>query len=175
MQPDLNANIKHRLQTRRRPYKAQLCAFPEGEREIISRLAVNLLAEEGTPRTLSLVAETGGMVVGHIAFSPVIIDNNENVQGYILAPLGVKPEYQKRRIGAKLIEYGMQQLSVMGVNVVFVYGDPKYYGRFGFSADAAHQYLTPFQLQYPFGWQAIVLNEYDIENSPGPESVKNHQ
>ena len=146
--------------------RVHLCAFPEGEREIVSKLAIDLLSEEMTPQTISLVAETDGAIVGHIAFSPVTIDNNDNFQGYILAPLGVKPDYQKRHIGSKLIEYGMQQLSIMGVNVVFVYGDPKYYGRFGFSADAAHQYTTPYKLQYPFGWQAIMLNKCDIEKSP---------
>jgi len=51
----------------------------------------------------------------------------------------------------------------MGVSIVFVYGDPKYYGRFGFNTDAASQYKTPYNLQYPFGWQAILLNECDIE------------
>jgi len=146
--------------------RVHLCAFPQGEREIVSKLAIDLLFEETTPQTISLVAETDGAIVGHIAFSPVIIDNNENFQGYILAPLGVKPDYQKRRIASKLIECGIQQLSVMGVNVVFVYGDPKYYGRFGFSADAAHQYTTPYKLLYPFGWQAVVLNECDIIKPP---------
>jgi putative acetyltransferase len=141
-------------------------AFPKGESEIVSKLAVDLLSEKTRPQTISQVAETDGAIVGHTAFSPVIIDNNEELQGYILAPLGVKTDYQKRRIGSKLIEYGMQQLSAMGVNVVFVYGDPQYYGRFGFSADAAHQYTTPYKLQYPFGWQAIVLKEFDIERPP---------
>lgn len=146
--------------------KVYLCAFPENESGIVSRLAVDLLFERTMPQTISLVAETDGALVGHIAFSPVKIDNNENFQGYILAPLGVIPDYQKQRIGSKLTEHGIQQLSVTGVNVVFVYGDPKYYGRFGFSADAAHQYTTPYQLHYPFGWQAIVLKECSIENPP---------
>jgi putative acetyltransferase len=146
--------------------RVYLCAFSEGEREIVSKLAIDLLSEKTVPQTISLVAETAGAIVGHVAFSPVIIDNHEQFQGYIIAPLGVKPDYQKRRIGSKLIEYGMQQLSVTGINVVFVYGDPTYYSRFGFSADAAHQYTTPYRLQYPFGWQAIVINECDIEQSP---------
>ena len=139
-----------------------LCAFPEGEREIVSKLAINLLSERTTPQTISLVAETEGAVVGHVAFSPVTIDNNENLQGYILAPLGVKPDYQKRRIGSKLIEGGMQQLLKMGVNILFVYGDPEYYSKFCFSADVADRYTPPYKLQYPFGWQAIVLNECNI-------------
>ena len=144
-----------------------LCAFPEGEREIVSKLAVNLLSENTTPKTISLVAETEGAVVGHIAFSPVTIGNNENFQGYILAPLGVKPDYQKQHIGSRLIESGMQQLLKMGVNILFVYGDPIYYSRFGFSTDIAAQYNPPYELQYPFGWQAIVLNECEIANPHG--------
>jgi len=146
--------------------RVHLCAFPEGEREIVSKLAIDLLSEKTTPHTISIVAEADGAIVGHIAFSPVIIDSNENFQGYILAPLGVKPNYQKRRIGSKLIEYGMQHMSIMGINVVFVYGDPKYYCRFGFSVEAAHQYTTPYKLQYPFGWQAIVINEFNIKEQP---------
>ena len=53
----------------------------------------------------------------------------------------------------------MERLSKMGVNVLFVYGDPKYYGKFGFNADLASGYSPPYELQYPFGWQAIILNE----------------
>ena len=146
--------------------RVYLCAFPEGESKLISKFAIDLLSDKTTPRTISLVAEADNAMVGHIAFSPVRIDRNENFRGYILAPLGVKTDYQRRSIGTKLIEQGIKQLSVMGVNVVFVYGDPKYYGRFGFSADAAHPYTTPYKLQYPFGWQAIVLNECEIDKPP---------
>ena len=136
-----------------------LCAFPEGEKKIVSTLAVNLLSEETSPETISLVAEADGAVVGHICFSPVTVNNNKSWKGYILAPLGIKPEYQKRQVGSKLIESGIERLSKMGVNVLFVYGDPKYYGRFGFNANLATGYSPPYDLQYPFGWQAIILNE----------------
>jgi putative acetyltransferase len=142
-----------------------LCAFPAGERKIVSKLASSLLTERTTPQTISLVAETGGAVVGHAAFSPVTIASKDNSQGYILAPVGVKPEYQKRHIGSALIESGMRQLLNMDVNILFVYGDPEYYSRFGFSAVVAAQYTPPYKLQYPFGWQAIVLNECKIEES----------
>ena len=154
------------IQDRDDVQRVHLCAFPEGENEIVSKLAMDLLSEKTTPQTLSLVAETDGAIVGHIAFSPVTMDSHKHLQGYILAPLGVKPDYQKRRIGSQLIEYGMQQMSVMGVNVVFVYGDPKYYGRFGFTAEVALQFTPPYPLQYPYGWQAIVLNEFEIGKPP---------
>ncbi|MEM7595090.1 MAG: N-acetyltransferase [Cyanobacteria bacterium P01_A01_bin.83] len=143
-----------------------LCAFAKDEREIVSKLSINLLFEETTPPIISLVAETGGAVVGHVAFSPVVIDNNEDLQGYILAPLGVKPDYQNRGIGSKLVDSGIQRLLNVGVNILFVYGDPKYYSRFGFSADTAALYIPPYKLQYSHGWQAIILNEYQNIKSP---------
>lgn len=139
--------------------EVNLCAFPEGENKIVSTLAVSLLSEETIPETISLVAEIDAAVVGHIAFSPVSVESNEKWKGYILAPLGVKPEYQKRQVGSKLIESGIERITKKGVNALFVYGDPKYYGKFGFNADAAIRYMPPYELQYPFGWQAIALNE----------------
>lgn len=143
-----------------------LAAFPEGEGEIISKLAVDLLSEETTPLTVSLVADADGVAVGHVAFSPVAIDSTVSIQGYILAPLAVKPDHQKRRIGSLLVESGMQRLSDMRVGILFVYGDPKYYGRFGFSVEAAEGYVPPYALRYPFGWQGIVLRDSGAEGSP---------
>lgn len=143
-----------------------LAAFDEGEREIVAKIATDLLAEETTPQTISLLAESQGDVVGHVAFSPVTIGTDENCQGYILAPLAVKPDHQKRRIGSELIEHGMQQLSNRGVDILFVYGDPDYYSRFGFSVDAAARYIPPYKLQYPSGWQGIALKEPGTETSP---------
>ncbi len=147
--------------------RIHLRAFPESESERVAKLAMDLLAESTTPETLSFVAETEGAVVGHVALSPVLIASNQDFRAYILAPLGISPESQKRRIGSKLIENGLQRLSLMEVNVVFVYGDPNYYRRFGFSTDVAQQYIPPYKLQYPFGWQATVLNQCAIGEATG--------
>ncbi len=133
---------------------------------MVATIAINLLSEETTPPTISLVAEADGAVVGHVAFSPVTAVSDETFRGYILAPLAVRPAHQKRGIGSKLIESGLQQLAGMDVDVVFVYGDPKYYSKFGFSPDAAERYTPPYRLQYPFGWQGIVLKASGSERSP---------
>jgi len=140
-----------------------LCAFPENERVIVSALAVSLLSESTNPPTISLIAESDGLVAGHVAFSPVSIDGDEDLQGYILAPLGVRSAFQKRRIGSQLVDYGLQKLKKAGVNIVFVYGDPRYYGRLGFRSDTAGRYTPPYELQYPLGWQARALTEFYSE------------
>ena len=141
-------------------------AFPEGEGELVAKLAIDLLSESSTPETISLMAETGDSVVGHIAFSPVATDGHKDHRAYILAPLAVRPTHQQRGIGSALIEHGMRQLSALQAHTVFVYGDPDYYGRFGFDMEAARNYSAPYPLQYPFGWQAIVLSEYAVEKTP---------
>jgi putative acetyltransferase len=141
-------------------------AFPKEENEIVATLAVELLAENSALPILSLVAEMEGAVVGHVAFSPVEIDNQAAIQAYILAPLAVRTDCQNQRIGTALVEYGMQQLSALGIDIIFVYGAPEYYGRFGFSAETAQSYNAPYPLQYPFGWQAVAIRDCVIENGP---------
>ncbi|BBB26139.1 GNAT family N-acetyltransferase [Amphritea japonica] len=141
-------------------------AFSEDEAIIVSELAVELIDENATPPIFSFVAEAAGEIIGHVAFSPVKSDDAENFLGYILAPLAVHPDYQKREVGSQLIAQGMQQISSMEVHVVFVYGDPGYYSRFGFSAEPACQYAPGYPLEYPFGWQAKVLSKYETDKSP---------
>jgi len=136
-----------------------LSGFPASERDNISNLAVELLSVKSTPATLSLLADAEGTAIGHVALSPVNIGDGKNAQGYILAPLAVKPEHQKRGIGSQLVEDGIRRVSDMGVGIIFVYGDPTYYGKFGFTADVADRFTPPYDLQYPFGWQAITLDK----------------
>ncbi len=143
-----------------------LSAFDEDGRDSVSKLAVNLLSERTTPQMISLVAESKGVVVGHVAFSPVRLGDEDDLRGYILAPLAVKPDFQKRGIGTRLVDAGMHRLSRLDVDVVFVYGDPNYYGRFGFSQDAAERYEPPYTLKYPFGWQALILKQCATGTEP---------
>jgi putative acetyltransferase len=143
-------------------------AFDKAERGPVSELAVRLLAEVTSPPTLSLVAECdAGTVVGHIAFSPVTIANREATKAYILAPLAVRPDQQGRGVGSQLVEAGKQELARQGVQLLLVYGDPKFYGRFGFRAEVAAGLAPPYPLHYPHGWQGCVLAESALERASG--------
>jgi len=59
--------------------------------------------------TISLVAEIDERVVGHIAFSPVVISDGTK-DWYGLGPISVLPEYQKQGIGKSLINEGLSLL-----------------------------------------------------------------
>jgi len=84
--------------------------------------------------TLSLVAEDCGVVVGHIAFSPVSVEGpgGRIVTGIGLAPMAVRPERQRSGIGGRLVEAGLDRLRADGHAFCVVLGHPEYYPRFGF-------------------------------------------
>jgi len=145
-----------------------LRAFTEAERDSVATLAEALLSEELRSQTRNLAAEVDGEVVGHVAFSEVAPTTDAGWRGEILAPLAVAPAYQGRGVGAQLVEAGLGQLAGAGVNVVFVYGDPAYYGRFGFDAATATRYRPPYALEYPLGWQAKRLDAGPSDESPRP-------
>ncbi len=82
---------------------------------------------------LSLVAEDESGIIAHIAFSPVRIEgNNEPTRGLGLAPVAVRPEYQRQGIGTRLIHEGLSACKQTGFSFVVVLGEPVYYHRFGF-------------------------------------------
>src|SRR3972149_6525425 len=53
--------------------------------------------------TVALVAEVESKVLGHIAFSPVKI-NDTDCQWFGLGPIAVMPEFQRKGIGKILVE-----------------------------------------------------------------------
>ena len=133
-------------------------AFKNSEAELVSDLAINLLHEKTAIKTISLVATDNDVIIGHTAFSPVFLDSTNKHFGYILAPLAVLPAHQKNRVGSTIVKHGLDTISSLGAFVVFVYGDPQYYFRFGFTTDLAQNFTPPYTLQYPEGWQAMKLN-----------------
>lgn len=81
--------------------------------------------------TLSLVAESGGVVVGHIAFSPVTFPDN-SAGWYGMGPVSVAPEHQRQGIGTALVLEGLERLRNLNARGCVLVGDPRFYERFGF-------------------------------------------
>jgi len=88
---------------------------------------------QNCPETISLVAESTGLIVGHIFFSPVTIERPGGIlKGMGLAPMAVTPEHQRYGIGTRLIKAGLEILRKRNCPFVVVLGHPKYYPHFGF-------------------------------------------
>lgn len=84
--------------------------------------------------SVSLVAETEGEVVGHVALSPVTISDG-SVGWFGLGPISVRPGWQGQGIGAALMQAAIEALRRQGARGCVVLGEPAYYGRFGFRAE----------------------------------------
>jgi putative acetyltransferase len=105
---------------------------------------VDALRRGGFAR-LSLVAERGEQVLAHILFSDLpIVTSDGTVSALALAPLSVLPEFQRHGIGSTLVQRGLELCREQGHRVVVVLGHPKFYSRFGFSADLATPLRSAF-------------------------------
>jgi len=142
-----------------------LAAFGESEGETVSQLAIELLEDKNAQPTLSLVAEQNNEIIGNIIFSPVNIEGIKGISAYILAPLAVKIDNQRKGIGTKLINQGIETLRNRGADIVLVYGDPNYYTRTGFKA--GHNLEAPYKLEYPEAWMAKELVEGVLTKTQG--------
>jgi len=97
------------------------------EAKIVDRL------RKRCPDILSLVAVDNRSIVGHLLFSPVIIeDAGAKSVGMGLAPMAVLPGHQRQGIGSILVRKGLQLLGDRGCPYVIVLGHPEFYPRFGF-------------------------------------------
>ena len=117
--------------------------FGSGEDE--AALVEQLRQRQGHGPNISLVAETGGMLVGHVFFSAVELAEHPDVPVCVLAPLGICREYQRQGIGSRLVRQGVKECTHQGYKAVFVTGSLEYYPRFGFVPIAGTRLHTIFE------------------------------
>ena len=96
------------------------------EAELVDKLRAN------DRFALSLVAVQGGAVVGHVLLTDVTVAGHGLVpRGAGLAPLAVRPTFQRRGIVAMLVRAALERALRTGYGFVCLLGDPAYYQRFG--------------------------------------------
>ena len=83
--------------------------------------------------SVSLVAERDGLIVAHVAVSPVAVSVGARNWDR-LGPVSVIPVHQGRGIGSQLVRQALPDLRDHGAAGCVVLGEPGYYGRFGFRA-----------------------------------------
>jgi len=128
-------------------------AFPD---EDLFPLVRSLLGDEY--RVLSMVAVHEGKLFGHVLFTQCYVQESGK-EVYLLGPVAVIPRHQKKGIGSTLIKHGLRQIQSLGVDSVYVLGDPNYYGRFGFKMQNSVKPPYPIPNEWISGWQGICLGE----------------
>ena len=154
-------NVRAEDQADRQAIHAVLTvSFPtEGEARLVDALrAAGRLS-------ISLVAEEGGEVVGHVAFSPIHVADADGGDGLGLGPVAVLPAFRRRGIADRLVREGLEVAERRGHGLVVVLGDPHYYGRFGFRP------ASGWELHDEFGggaaFQALELRSGAIPSGGG--------
>jgi putative acetyltransferase len=93
---------------------------------------------------ISLVAEVGGRVVGHVLLSAARLDAPRRIVDVLtLSPLGVLPDRQRRGIGSGLLREALAAAEGRGVPLVFLEGSPRWYGARGFERASAAGFRSP--------------------------------
>lgn len=115
-------------------------AFPTAaEADLVQRLHAD------GDMVIECVAAEDGRIVGYVGFSRMaVVADGERVVALAVAPVAVLPSHQNRSVARRLMECGLAAANGRGVPLVFVVGDPEVYGRFGFRAETASPFASPY-------------------------------
>lgn len=111
---------------------------------------------------LSLVADDGGEIVGHVLVSyfEVVTETGEKRRVLQLGPIGVRPDRQGAGIGSDLVRAAVAKADELGEPLVLLEGAPAYYGRFGFEPALLLGLVPPAGVP-EWAFQVLTLAAYD--------------
>lgn len=104
------------------------------------------------------VAVVDGEVVGHVGVSHCWIDaRRELVDACMLSPLSTSPQHQGGGIGTALVTAAIEGARGLGRPMLFLEGDPGFYGRRGFAPASAYGFEAPTPRVPPPAFQVVPL------------------
>jgi putative acetyltransferase len=145
-----------------REHIRELHALAFGRGNQVPDLVDALRSADAALAPQSFVATDGDRVVGHVMLSASRLDAPRRlVDVWVLSPLGVRPEAQRRGIGTRLVAHALEAAAGTGVPLVFLEGSPVYYGSRGFERASALGFRAP-SLRIPdAGFQVARLPSYE--------------
>ncbi|WP_418115001.1 N-acetyltransferase [Vibrio scophthalmi] len=139
------------------------------EGEMIGHLAYELVDTTAQEEMIIVGASDNEALLGCVIFTKfTFVDSS--VSAYLLSPAAVATATQKRGIGQKLIEFGLDTLKANGAELVVTYGDPSFYGKVGFAQITELQVKAPLILSYPHGWLGQKLDGSEFDAISGETS-----
>lgn len=110
----------------------------------------------------SLVAVVDAEVVGHVGLSHTWVDARPRlVDAWLLSPLSVLPAWQGRGVGSGLVRAAVRAAADAGAPLVFLEGDPGFYGRLGFEPASALGFGAPSERTPGTAFQVVRLGGYE--------------
>ena len=117
---------------------------------------------------LDFVAEKAGQIVGQIVYSRGVIkgEGTEDTKVIAFGPVSVLPAFQKQGMGSALISHTIGLARDMGYPAICIYGDPRYYSRFGFRCAEKYDIKTADD-KFAIGLQVLELRQGALCNVSG--------
>lgn len=117
---------------------------------------------------LDFVAEKEGQIVGQIVYSRGVIRYIQGAEKEVISfgPVSVLPALQKQGIGSALITHTINLAREMGFPAICIYGDPRYYSRFGFRCAEKYEIKTADD-KFAVALQVLELQRGVLINIPG--------
>lgn len=127
---------------------------------ITSRIVDGIRASDRFVPELSLVAVSEGQTLGHVISSYIdVVPGRRRVLQ--VGPLAVVPSQQRRGIGTALMEETIRLADERDEPLLLIEGNPKYYGRFGFTRADEHGIEQPPESQGAQYFMIRPLAAYD--------------
>ena len=138
-------------------------AFGKTEGPIVSELAGAFLT---LPDSISICVERDDKEVGNIIFTPFHLNDHPDKVCFLLAPLGVLPEFQRQGVGAELIAKGITHLKSLDADAIFVLGHPRYYALRGFEPARV---LSPYHevMTHHEAWKMLEIKPGSMSGAGG--------
>lgn len=117
---------------------------------------------------LDFVALHDSKIVGNIMYAKSLIEGDDGEKHPVLTfgPVSVAPLMQRQGIGGMLIRHSLERARELGFTAVLIYGDPGFYGRFGFLPAESFQIGTADNF-YADALQALELTPGALKNCAG--------
>ena len=81
---------------------------------------------------INLLVESSNIIIGNVVVSKITMEPDLGLFCGGVAPLSVLPDHQSSGVGSKLMTAAINESKKMGMDALFLLGDPNYYKRFGF-------------------------------------------
>ncbi|WP_254969360.1 GNAT family N-acetyltransferase [Cyanobium sp. CH-040] len=138
----------------------------EAEGRLIGALVGDLINGTDSQDRHCFMATQDDRIVGGIVVSRLRFESGTDA--FLMAPVAVLPDVQRRGIGQRLIRFGLEALARQGVELVLTYGDPRFYSQVGFQPTTTAVIPSPLPLQRPEGWLAQSLTGQALQPIQGP-------
>jgi putative acetyltransferase len=130
--------------------------------QLEGRLVDAIRASDRFVPELSLVAVSGGQILGHVISSYVdVVPGTSRVLQ--VGPLAVLPSHQRRGVGSALMEETIRIAEERGEPLLLIEGNPAYYERFGFTRADVKGIEPPPEALGPQYFMLRPLAGYDPE------------